>query len=108
MVDLSNFSVAELRDLKAQVGEQIKTREKDEIANVQKQILALAQSVGMTVEQIMSLKNGQPKKAAKPVAVRYRHPEQPELQWTGRGRQPRWITEYLEKPGNKLDALQVQ
>lgn len=108
MVDLSNFSVAELRALQAQVGEQIKTREKDAIANVQNQILALAQSVGMTVEQIMNLKSGQPKKAKKPVSARYRHPEKPELHWTGRGRQPRWITEYLAKPGNKLDALQIQ
>ncbi|MFC5550343.1 H-NS family nucleoid-associated regulatory protein [Massilia aerilata] len=108
MTDLSNFSLPELRDLQTQVAEQIKTRQKDEITNVQKQILALAQGVGMTVEQIMNLKGGQPKKAAKAVAARYRHPEQPELQWTGRGRQPRWIAEYLEKSGNNLDALQIQ
>lgn len=108
MVDLSNFSIAELHDLQTQVAEQIKTREKDEIANVQKQILALAQSVGMTVEQIMNIKGGQTKKATKTVAARYRHPEQPELEWTGRGRQPRWIAEYLEKPGNKLDSLLIQ
>lgn len=107
MIDLSNFSMAELRDLQTQVAEQIKTRQKDEITNVQKQILALAQSVGMTVEQIMNLKGGQTKKATKPVAVRYQHPDNPEQQWTGRGRQPRWIKEYLEKPGKTLEQLLI-
>ena len=108
MTDLSKYSIGELRDLQTQIGEQIKTREKDEIANVQKQILALAQSVGMTVEQIMNLKGSQTKKSSKPVAVRYRHPEQPEQQWTGRGRQPHWIAEYLEKSGKSLDSLLIQ
>lgn len=72
MNDLSNFSMAQLRDLQTQVAEQIKVREKDEIAKVQQQILALASDVGMSVEQIMGFKTT---KAKKPVAVRYQHPE---------------------------------
>jgi DNA-binding protein H-NS len=108
MTDLSKFSMAELRDLQTQIVEQIKAREKDEIINVQKQILALAHSVGMTVEQIMSCKGGQAKKATKIVAARYRHPEQPELEWTGRGRQPRWIVEYLAKSGRQIDSLLIK
>lgn len=107
MIDLSNFSSTELRELQTQVVEQIKTREKDEIANVQKQILALAQSVGMSVEEIMDSKGSKTKKATKTVAVRYRHPEQPELQWTGRGRQPRWIVEYLQQADKTLESLLV-
>ena len=103
MTDLSNFSQADLRALEAQVADQIKSRQKDEIANVQQQILALAKSVGMTVEQIMGAKGTQPKK---PVAVRYRHPSQAELQWTGRGRQPRWIKEYTDA-GKSLESLLV-
>jgi len=108
MTDLSNFSMADLRNLQTQVAEQIKAREKDEIANVQKQILSLAQSVGMTVEQIMNIKGGQTKKATKTVAARYQDPANPAQQWTGRGRQPRWVKEYLEKPGNTLEKLLIE
>ena len=25
------------------------------------------------------------------VKVKYRHPENPELEWTGRGRKPKWV-----------------
>lgn len=107
MTDLSNFSMAQLRDLQTQVAEQIKTREKDEIANVQKQILALAQSVGKTVEEIMNVKGSQSKKDKKPVAARYRNPADPAQKWTGRGRQPRWVKEYVETPGNKLETLLI-
>jgi len=105
MVDLSNFSMAQLRDLQTQVAEQIKSREKDEIAKVRQQILALAQSVGMPLDQLM--KGAQEKKPSKPVAARYQDPANPSAQWTGRGRQPKWVKEYLEKPGNKIETLLI-
>jgi len=102
MTDLSNFSMAQLRDLQTQVAEQIKAREKDEIARARQQILALAQSVGLPLDQIM--KGGQEKK---PVVARYRNPEDSAQVWTGRGRQPKWVKEYLEKPGNTLESLLI-
>jgi DNA-binding protein H-NS len=61
----------------------------------------------MTIEQILNLKGSQTKKATKPVAARYQHPENPEQQWSGRGRQPRWVKEYLEKPGKTLESLLI-
>lgn len=103
MTDLSNFTLAQLRDLRTQVTEQIKAREKEEIAKVQQQILALAQSVGKTVEEIMSLKGA---KSTKPVAVRYQHPQDSSKQWTGRGRQPKWVKEWVEG-GKSLEELLV-
>ncbi len=38
-------------------------------------------------------------------AVRYMHPTSMQT-WTGRGKQPRWITEWIES-GKSLDALRV-
>lgn len=101
MIDLSNFSRSDLRILQERVADQIKSRQMDEVANVQQQILALARSVGMSVEQIMKVRGTEPKK---PGAVRYRHPSQPDLQWSGRGRQPRWIKEYTAS-GKALESL---
>lgn len=37
---------------------------------------------------------------------KYRHPENPELTWAGRGRQPRWIKEAIED-GKSLDDMRV-
>jgi DNA-binding protein H-NS len=105
MIDLSNMSLAQLRDLQAQVLEQFKAREKDEIANVRKQILELARSVGMTPEEVLNVKGGQ--KTTKPVAARYRNPADAEQVWSGRGRQPRWVKEYVETPGNTIESLLI-
>lgn len=38
--------------------------------------------------------------------IRYRNPDDPMLAWTGRGKPPRWIAEWVES-GKTLDALRV-
>jgi len=40
------------------------------------------------------------------VPIKFKHPTQPELTWTGRGKTPAWVTE-LEKAG-KIDSAKVQ
>lgn len=39
-------------------------------------------------------------------AVRYRHPDQPMCAWRGRGKQPKWVREWVEA-GKSLDDLRV-
>lgn len=38
--------------------------------------------------------------------VRYRNPNQPAQAWTGRGKPPRWVTEWVQG-GKSLEALRV-
>lgn len=38
--------------------------------------------------------------------ARYRHPENPDITWTGRGRKPGWIVEALEA-GKSLDDFAI-
>lgn len=40
------------------------------------------------------------------VTVRYRNPNDPGQAWTGRGKQPKWVTNWLES-GKSLDSLRV-
>lgn len=46
-----------------------------------------------------------PAKGGRP-EVRYRHPDQPGMAWTGRGKPPRWITDWVQG-GKSLEALRV-
>ena len=108
MTDLSNYSFDQLKDLQTQIKNNIASREKDAIANVQQQILTLAESVGMTVAQLMNIKGKKTGKPVKTVEPRYRHPDSPELQWTGRGRKPHWIQAYIDTTGNDLDSLLIK
>ncbi len=40
------------------------------------------------------------------VAPKFRHPEDDTVTWTGRGRQPKWVVEYIASGGN-LDDITI-
>ena len=104
-MDLSNLSVAELRALQESITEQLKKREQQAIASAREQILAIAQSVGVPLgELINSIKPSQKEKAV--VAVQYRNPDDTTEQWTGRGRQPKWVKAWIDA-GKSLDLVRV-
>lgn len=109
MMDLSNYSLAELRDLESKVKAEVKGRQAQELDNARKEILKIAESVGMPLELLMgSVKGGGGKgdKRKQEVAVKFRHPDDSSKQWTGRGRQPGWIKEW-EAAGNDIEKLRV-
>jgi DNA-binding protein H-NS len=106
MMDLSGLSVAELRALQQQVAQEIKKREQQELAKAREQIIAIAQRVGIPLKDLISgdvrIKNGN----GGGVNVRYRHPSDKSLRWSGRGRQPKWVKDWVAS-GQPLDALRV-
>lgn len=106
-MNLSDMSVAELRTLQEQVQQTIKTREKEELASAREKILAIAQSVGISLDELIRSKShGKTRDVKVKVAVRYRHPADASLQWTGRGRKPKWIQEWVDA-GKSLDELRI-
>jgi len=47
------------------------------------------------------------KKVAKPASViKFRHPENPAIGWTGHGRKPQWVIDWLAQ-GKPLDELRT-
>jgi DNA-binding protein H-NS len=104
-MDLTGMSVSELRALESQLKNEIRRREQEDMIKAREQILAIAHSVGIPLKDLMG---AVPVMRAKmgTVAVRYRHPANPSLQWTGRGRQPKWVAQWQEEHQN-LDGLRV-
>ena len=100
-MDLSNLTVAELRTLQEQVNKQLKVSTEQDVAKAREEIQAIAQRAGISLQEL--LKGAARKKSGK-VAVQYRNPANAEQQWTGRGRQPKWVKEWLED-GRALAAL---
>lgn len=103
-MDLSNLSVGDLRNLQEQIKQEMKKREHQEVAKAREQILAIAQSVGMPLKDLIG--NGAKVAKTGSVAVRFRHPDNASQQWTGRGRQPKWVKEWVDG-GKSLDKLRV-
>ena len=106
-MNLSGLSSADLRALQEQVKQELKKREQQDLVKAREQIMAIAQSVGVPLKELMGGQARAPKTAAVvKVAVRYRHPADASLQWTGRGRQPKWVKDWVAG-GKTMDALKV-
>jgi DNA-binding protein H-NS len=110
-MDLSNLSLGDLRNLQEQVKQEMKKREQQEVQKAREQIIAIAQSVGVPLKDLISAsgrgaKGAQAGASTGTVAVRYRNPNNATQQWTGRGRQPKWVKEWVEG-GKSLDTLRV-
>lgn len=102
-MELSNLSVADLRGLQENVKQELKKREHQEVADAREKILAIAKSVGVSVRELV---NGSVRTKSGPVTVQYRNPHDASQQWTGRGRQPKWVKAWLDA-GKTLDMVRV-
>ncbi len=109
-MDLSKLSVSDLRALEEQVKQELLKRENEELAQVREQIMAIAQRVGIPLEDLIKdSARAKVLKVAKvkgKVAVRYRHPSNTAMEWTGRGRQPQWVKDWVAS-GQSVEALRV-
>ena len=106
-MDLSTMTVAQLNDLLQKIPAEIKRRAAKEKTEVLKELKKVAERHGYSLDQLLGkeAKVRGPKSGAT-VAVKYRHPQDSSQQWTGRGRQPKWVQAWLAG-GGKIDQLKV-
>lgn len=104
-MDLSTLTVIQLRDLQQQIPAELKRREAQEKVNILNEVRAFAKARGYALEELVS-KETKVKVPSGKVKVKYRHPENAGLEWTGRGRQPKWVAEWVAK-GGQMEALTV-
>ncbi|ELX10744.1 H-NS histone family [Janthinobacterium sp. HH01] len=104
-MDLSNMSSADLRNLQEKVKHELKQRESQDLAKAREQILAIAQSVGVPLKDLVG-GAGSARGKTGSVAPRYRNPADASQLWTGRGRQPKWVKDWLES-GKDIAGLKV-
>ena len=109
-VDLSKFSIEELESLVKDAQTEITSRREAERERVLGQMRELAASLGLTLEDVVRLERGKgiagKGGAVGSVAPKYRHPSDPNLTWSGRGKRPAWIAEALAA-GKSLEDLAV-
>jgi len=103
-VDLKNMSVAELLDLQKAIPAELEVRQKDERQKLLNEFRDKAKALGISLEDLMGASKG--KARVSKVAAKYIHPANAALTWTGRGKRPRWVSEWLDS-GKSLDQLKV-
>ena len=100
-VDLSKLSLEELQTLARDIETEIVSRREVERERVLSQMRELAASLGLTLEEVV---RGEKNRGT--IAPKYRHPANPVLTWSGRGKRPAWVNEALVA-GMTMDDLAV-
>ncbi len=102
-MDISTLSLAQLKELERLIPKEIKRREVEEKAKVRKELEAFVQARGFSLNDLVGGDAGEKTRSSRAggkVAPKYRHPQQADLEWTGRGRKPKWVEAWLSNGGS--------
>ena len=101
-IELDSMSLDELKKLKKDVDMAINTYEDRRKAEGAVELDAIAREKGFTLKDLSAA----PAKRKAPAAPKYRHPEDPTITWSERGRRPNWVVEALDSC-KSLDDLRI-
>ena len=89
MADYHNLSESELQA----VIESAEKALKNILANKRKDVIAQIKELAASIDVVVEIHDADKKSVRKgvKVPVKYRHPEDPEKTWTGRGVMPTWL-----------------
>ncbi len=118
-VDIESLSAKELTALINEAKKRKTTLSKRKpITQARKRVMQAAKSEGYTIAELFGAggaaaaepraRASAPRKARKTtgkVAPKYRNPENANETWTGRGRQPRWLTAFTDAGRNRDEFL---
>ena len=110
-MDISKLTTKELQALLKRIPKEINKRRRQEKSKLLGDITKIASKRGYSLRDLIgkaprSVKQGKQGRKRKSVPVKYRHPEQANLTWTGRGRKPHWVTKWLDE-GKTMEMLAV-
>ena len=102
-LDLEKMNIEELKRLQKDVATAISTYQERQREEARALLEKQAREMGFKLEELAGPASRRKSRGSPP---KYRHPENPALTWTGRGRRPNWISAALEE-GRTLADMQV-
>jgi len=93
MTEYQNLSELELQTVIENAEKALKNKQ----ANKRKEVIAQIKELAASIDVIVEIHEHEKKPARKgsKVAVKYRHPDDHNKTWTGRGVAPKWMQEFL-------------
>ncbi len=101
-IDLDKMSREELTQLRKDLDKALKTYDDRQRKEALAAADAAARDKGFSLAE---LTGGTAKKPRGSLPPKYRHPENPAMTWSGRGRQPAWYKELVEAGTPEKDLL---
>lgn len=105
--ELNALPLEELEAQAAALQAIIHTKRDEQKEQVKAKILKLAETTGLTIFELFGKAEPEKKRGGRVTAaagVKYRHPDDHALTWTGKGRKPAWLQKW-EESGKKLSEL---
>lgn len=117
-MELGNLSLTELRRLQTKVEAEIRRRSDTARRDLLKKMQKLAAEEGLSLSDLLGSAPApvEKKPAAKRTRgaavakkkeaspIKYRHPENPAIGWSGRGRKPQWALDWIAQ-GKSIEEL---
>lgn len=101
--DLETLSLKELKQMQKDLAKAIANYEDRQLSEARAKVEAVARATGYSLAELF----GADTKAARaPATPKYRHPENPALTWSGRGRRPQWFVDALAA-GKSVEDLAI-
>ena len=98
-IDFQPMSIEELWALHEKIASILSTKMQAEKGKLEKRLNELRGAFERGPQR-------SPKRLYRKVSPKFRNPEPPHETWSGRGRQPRWVSKMLEA-GKSLDDLRI-
>ena len=112
-MDISRIPLADLLQLLETLPDEIEKRRMQERVHMLEELAALARARGFVLEDLVRMlekpvedSRTPPIIQRRPAPVKFRHPFNGELTWSGRGRQKKWVVAWLAE-GRKMEDLMV-
>ncbi|WP_430463668.1 H-NS family nucleoid-associated regulatory protein [Tabrizicola sp.] len=102
-MDIKSLSLEELKELSSNIDRAIADYEERRKREALAKLEITARSLGFSLSELVG--EGKLVGKRKRASVKYRHPDNATLTWTGRGRQPRWVKLLLSSGGSLSDLL---
>lgn len=110
----SPLSLPELQQAQTLLSHAMDKRREQERDRLFEEFAALARARGIAIHEVVRRthghapppKRGTAKRVRRPAPIKFRHPDQKDLTWTGRGKTPTWVNAWV-KQGRTLAELNV-
>lgn len=105
-MNVSGMSLSELRELDQRIQQLIEEKRQLEVNAARREMESIASTVGLSLHAILGKTGKRSVKLSGASPYRYQNPDNPGLRWSGRGRPPGWIRQWIEA-GRTMDALRI-
>ncbi len=105
---IEDLPLEDLIILKNRIEGAIKVRQEEKRKTLLAEFRQIAERNGLSLDEVLTangFSGGKKKRRARsPMPIKYRDPQNPENTWTGMGRKPRWLENYLANGGRLEDC----